>query len=142
MTQLSKRQFSSMFEDLLVLRLVLNFSKMNLSLLILLLSAMLFAIGFACAVSRPHASIVLIGIDSCSNAANLNFIAFCALAQPPGAHGPYVWWYFFNRKWPQPNCGWVGSNHLDLSPPNKRPNVTRSIHEVRKRRTPNVDEEL
>jgi NADH-quinone oxidoreductase subunit K len=42
----------------------------------LLVSAMLFAIGFAGAVTRRHAIIVLIGIELMLNAANLNFIAF------------------------------------------------------------------
>ncbi len=42
----------------------------------LLLSALLFAIGFAGAVTRRNAIIVLIGIELMLNAANLNFIAF------------------------------------------------------------------
>src|SRR3954453_2329847 len=42
----------------------------------LILSAMLFAIGLAGAVSRRNAIIVLIGIELMLNAANLNFIAF------------------------------------------------------------------
>jgi len=42
----------------------------------LLVSAFLFAIGFAGAVTRRHAILVLIGIELMLNAANLNFIAF------------------------------------------------------------------
>ena len=42
----------------------------------LLLSAALFAIGLAGALSRRNAIIVLIGIELMLNAANLNFIAF------------------------------------------------------------------
>jgi NADH-quinone oxidoreductase subunit K len=42
----------------------------------LLLSALLFAIGFAGAVTRRNAIIVLVGIELMLNAANLNFIAF------------------------------------------------------------------
>ena len=42
----------------------------------LILSAFLFAIGFAGALMRRNAIIVLIGIELMLNAANLNFIAF------------------------------------------------------------------
>ena len=42
----------------------------------LLISALLFAIGFAGAVTRRHAILVLVGIELMLNAANLNFIAF------------------------------------------------------------------
>jgi len=42
----------------------------------LLLSALLFAIGLAGALTRRNAIIVLIGIELMLNAANLNFIAF------------------------------------------------------------------
>ena len=42
----------------------------------LILSALLFAIGFAGAVTRRNAILVLIGIELMLNAANLNFIAF------------------------------------------------------------------
>src|SRR5947209_4526270 len=42
----------------------------------LILSAMLFAIGLAGALTRRNAIIVLIGIELMLNAANLNFIAF------------------------------------------------------------------
>ena len=42
----------------------------------LLLSALLFGIGLAGALTRRNAIIVLIGIELMLNAANLNFIAF------------------------------------------------------------------
>src|ERR1700744_117679 len=42
----------------------------------LLLSAMIFSIGLAGALSRRNAILVLIGIELMLNAANLNFIAF------------------------------------------------------------------
>jgi NADH-quinone oxidoreductase subunit K len=42
----------------------------------LLVSALLFAIGLAGALTRRNAIIVLIGIELMLNAANLNFIAF------------------------------------------------------------------
>ena len=53
----------------------------------LLLSALLFAIGLAGALTRRNAIIVLIGIELMLNAANLNFIAFWRYGpQPGGAH--------------------------------------------------------
>lgn len=42
----------------------------------LLLSAALFAVGLAGALTRRNAIIVLIGIELMLNAANLNFVAF------------------------------------------------------------------
>ena len=42
----------------------------------LLVSALLFSIGFAGAVSRRNGILVLIGVELMLNAANLNFIAF------------------------------------------------------------------
>ncbi len=42
----------------------------------LILSALLFSIGMAGALTRRNAIIVLIGIELMLNAANLNFIAF------------------------------------------------------------------
>ncbi len=42
----------------------------------LLLSALLFSIGLAGALTRRNAILVLIGIELMLNAANLNFIAF------------------------------------------------------------------
>ena len=51
----------------------------------LLLSAMLFAIGLAGALTRRNAIIVLIGIELMLNAANLNFIAFWRFGEHPEA---------------------------------------------------------
>jgi NADH-quinone oxidoreductase subunit K len=42
----------------------------------LVLSAMLFAVGLAGALTRRNAILVLVGIELMLNAANLNFIAF------------------------------------------------------------------
>ena len=53
--------------------------------LCLLVSALLFAIGFAGAVTRRHAIMVLIGIELMLNAANLNFIAFWRFGRNPEA---------------------------------------------------------
>ena len=51
----------------------------------LLLSALLFAIGLAGAVTRRNAIIILIGIELMLNAANLNFIAFWRYGPNPEA---------------------------------------------------------
>jgi NADH-quinone oxidoreductase subunit K len=51
----------------------------------LLVSALLFAIGFAGAVTRRHAILALIGIELMLNAANLNFIAFWRFGPHPEA---------------------------------------------------------
>ena len=51
----------------------------------LYLSALLFAVGFAGAVTRRNAIIVLIGIELMLNAANLNFIAFWRYGPNPEA---------------------------------------------------------
>ena len=51
----------------------------------LLLSALLFAIGMAGALTRRNAIIVLIGIELMLNAANLNFIAFWRYGPNPEA---------------------------------------------------------
>ena len=51
----------------------------------LILSAFLFAIGFAGALTRRNAIIVLIGIELMLNAANLNFIAFWRFSEHPEA---------------------------------------------------------
>jgi len=53
----------------------------------LLLSAMLFAIGLAGALTRRSAIIVLIGIELMLNAANLNFIAFWRFSGGPASTG-------------------------------------------------------
>src|SRR5437867_6632300 len=51
----------------------------------LVLSAMLFGIGLAGALTRRNAIIVLIGIELMLNAANLNFIAFWRYSEHPEA---------------------------------------------------------
>jgi NADH:ubiquinone oxidoreductase subunit K len=51
----------------------------------LLLSAFLFAIGLAGALTRRSAILVLIGIELMLNAANLNFIAFWRFGENPEA---------------------------------------------------------
>jgi len=51
----------------------------------LTLSAMLFAIGLAGALTRRNAIMVLIGIELMLNAANLNFIAFWRFGKNPEA---------------------------------------------------------
>jgi NADH-quinone oxidoreductase subunit K len=51
----------------------------------LLVSALLFAIGFAGAVTRRHAILALVGIELMLNAANLNFIAFWRYGPHPAA---------------------------------------------------------
>src|SRR5215831_18223945 len=51
----------------------------------LLLSALLFAIGMAGALTRRNAIIVLIGIELMLNAANLNLIAFWRFGPNPEA---------------------------------------------------------
>jgi NADH-quinone oxidoreductase subunit K len=49
----------------------------------LVVSALLFAIGFAGALTRRNAILVLIGVELMLNAANLNFIAFWRYGQHP-----------------------------------------------------------
>jgi NADH:ubiquinone oxidoreductase subunit K len=51
----------------------------------LLLSALLFAIGLAGALTRRSAILVLMGIELMLNAANLNFIAFWRFGPNPEA---------------------------------------------------------
>lgn len=51
----------------------------------LLLSALLFCIGLAGALSRRNVIIILIGIELMLNAANLNFIAFWRFGPNPQA---------------------------------------------------------
>ena len=51
----------------------------------LVLSALLFSIGLAGALTRRNAIIVLIGIELMLNAANLNFIAFWRYSEHPEA---------------------------------------------------------
>ncbi len=51
----------------------------------LILSALLFSIGLAGALTRRNAILVLIGIELMLNAANLNFIAFWRFGPHPAA---------------------------------------------------------
>src|SRR5882757_10202509 len=51
----------------------------------LTVSAFLFAIGLAGALTRRNAILVLIGIELMLNAANLNFIAFWRFSEHPEA---------------------------------------------------------
>ena len=51
----------------------------------LLLSALLFTVGLAGALTRRNAILVLIGIELMLNAANLNFIAFWRYGPNPEA---------------------------------------------------------
>jgi NADH:ubiquinone oxidoreductase subunit K len=51
----------------------------------LVLSALLFTIGLAGALTRRHAILVLVGIELMLNAANLNFIAFWRYGPHPEA---------------------------------------------------------
>jgi NADH-quinone oxidoreductase subunit K len=51
----------------------------------LILSALLFAIGLAGALTRRNAILVLVGIELMLNAANLNFIAFWRYSANPDA---------------------------------------------------------
>jgi NADH:ubiquinone oxidoreductase subunit K len=51
----------------------------------LILSAMLFAVGLAGALTRRNAILVLVGIELMLNAANLNFIAFWRYSPNPEA---------------------------------------------------------
>ena len=52
----------------------------------LIVSSLLFAIGFAGAVARRNAILVLIGIELMLNAGNLNFIAFWRYGSHPEHH--------------------------------------------------------
>jgi NADH:ubiquinone oxidoreductase subunit K len=51
----------------------------------LLISALLFAVGLAGAITRRNAILVLVGIELMLNAANLNFIAFWRYSPNPDA---------------------------------------------------------
>ena len=51
----------------------------------LLISALLFAVGLAGAMTRRNAILVLVGIELMLNAANLNFIAFWRYGPNPEA---------------------------------------------------------
>ena len=49
----------------------------------LIVSALLFSVGLAGALTRRNAILVLIGVELMLNAANLNFIAFWRYGQNP-----------------------------------------------------------
>ena len=51
----------------------------------LLVSALLFSIGLAGAITRRNAILVLVGIELMLNAGNLNFIAFWRYSEHPEA---------------------------------------------------------
>lgn len=51
----------------------------------LLVSALLFAVGFAGALTRRNAILVLVGVELMLNAANLNFLAFWRYGPNPEA---------------------------------------------------------
>jgi NADH:ubiquinone oxidoreductase subunit K len=51
----------------------------------LIVSALLFAVGLAGALTRRNAILVLVGIELMLNAANLNFIAFWRYSPDPEA---------------------------------------------------------
>ena len=52
----------------------------------LIVSALLFSVGLAGALSRRNAILVLIGVELMLNAANLNFIAFWRYNPDPHLH--------------------------------------------------------
>jgi NADH:ubiquinone oxidoreductase subunit K len=58
---------------------------MNPLLGYLVLSALLFAVGLAGALTRRNAVLVLVGLELMLNAANLNFIAFWRYGPQPEA---------------------------------------------------------
>ena len=60
----------------------------------LLISSMLFAAGFAGAVTRRHAILVLVGIELMLNAANLNLIAFWRFGPHPEALTGFIFVLF------------------------------------------------
>ena len=60
----------------------------------LFVSALLFAIGLAGAITRRNAIIVLIGIELMLNAANLNFIAFWRFGANPDAFAGIIFVLF------------------------------------------------
>ena len=67
---------------------------MNPLTICLLISALLFATGFAGAVTRRHAILVLVGIELMLNAANLNLIAFWRFGPHPEALTGFIFVLF------------------------------------------------
>ena len=53
----------------------------------LLFSSLLFCVGFAAALSRSSAILVLLGVELMLNAGNINFIAFWRFPVVPGGGG-------------------------------------------------------
>jgi len=60
----------------------------------LLISAFMFATGFAGAVTRRHAILVLVGVELMLNAANLNLIAFWRFGPNPEALTGFIFVLF------------------------------------------------
>ena len=60
----------------------------------LVLSALLFAIGFAGVIARRNAIVVLMGIELMLNAANLNFVAFWRYGAHPEAMNGFMFVLF------------------------------------------------
>ncbi len=80
----------------------------------LLLSALLFAIGLAGALTRRNAIIVLIGIELMLNAANLNFIAFWRYGPNPQALTGHHVRALLDRRRRGGSGGRAGADHRDL----------------------------
>ena len=77
----------------------------------LLLSALLFAIGLAGALTRRNAILVLIGIELMLNAANLNFIAFWRYGPHPEALTGSDVCHFLDRRCGGGSGGGPGADH-------------------------------
>ena len=80
--------------------------------LYLLLSALLFAIGLAGALTRRNAILVLVGIELMLNAANLNFIAFWRYGPQPGGVVRHDVRDFLHRHRGGGSGGGSGAHHL------------------------------
>jgi len=88
----------------------------------LLVSALLFAIGLAGAVTRRNAILTLVGIELMLNAANLNFIAFWRYGPNPEAlSGMMVVIFSIAIAAAEAAVG-SGTHHCDLPPlPDRQP---------------------
>ena len=82
----------------------------------LLLSAFLFCVGLAGALSRRSTILVLIGIEIMLNAANLNFIAFWRYAPSPSALTGVMFTIFSIAIAAAGSCRWVEHHPRRLSP--------------------------
>jgi|SRR3954471_6364077 NADH:ubiquinone oxidoreductase subunit K len=60
----------------------------------LMISALLFIIGFVGVISRRNAIIVLMGVELMLNAANLNFVAFWRYGSNPANLGGFLFVLF------------------------------------------------